>query len=40
MLVSSPPVVAWEFRAEPEPGTDEARTMDILRNAREWVDAA
>ena len=40
VLVSSPPVVAWEFRAEPEPGTDEARTMDILRNAREWVDAA
>ncbi len=39
VLVSSPPTVAWEFRAEPEPGSEEARTLEILRCAREWVDS-
>jgi coproporphyrinogen III oxidase len=37
VLVSSPPMVAWAFRAEPEPGTEEARTMAVLRAPREWV---
>jgi coproporphyrinogen III oxidase len=37
VLVSSPPLVAWHFRADPEPGTPEALTMAVLRKPREWA---
>lgn len=36
VLVSSPPLIAWRFRAEPEPGTPEAEMMAVLRQPRDW----
>ena len=39
VLVSSPPLVAFKYKASSEPpaDSDEARTLDVLRNAREWA---
>lgn len=37
VLVSSPPLTAWRFRAEPLPGTAEAELMAVLRTPREWA---
>jgi len=40
VLVSSPPLVAFKYKAEPAPGSPEAATLDVLRKPREWVSAA
>ena len=39
VLVSSPPVVAFKYKASssPPPGTPEAETLEVLRNPRSWV---
>jgi len=39
VLVSSPPMVAFKYKAssEPPPGTPEAATLAVLRKPREWV---
>ena len=37
MLVSSPPVVAFKYKVVPEEGSAEAKTLDVLRNPRDWV---
>jgi coproporphyrinogen III oxidase len=37
VLVSSPPLVAFKYKAEPLPGTAEAETLEVLRRPREWV---
>lgn len=37
VLVSSPPLIMWRFRAEPEPGTPEAEMMAVLRQPCEWA---
>ncbi|KAJ1620292.1 Coproporphyrinogen III oxidase [Pavlovales sp. CCMP2436] len=37
VLVSSPPLVAWKFKAEPAAGTPEAGTLAVLRKPREWA---
>jgi len=37
VLVSSPPMVAFQYKAIPDPGTPEADTLDVLRNPRAWA---
>lgn len=37
ILMSLPPVVRWEYDHHPEPGTDEYRLVEALRNPREWA---
>ena len=37
ILMSLPAQAAWEYAAEPEPGTEEARLLEVLRTPREWI---
>lgn len=39
VLVSSPPLVAFKYKAEPERGTAEATTLEVLRRPRWWAAA-
>lgn len=36
VLVSSPPVVEFKYKAVPKPGSPEAETLEVLRCPREW----
>lgn len=36
VLVSCPPLVAWDYKHSPAEGSDEARLMDILRKPIRW----
>jgi coproporphyrinogen III oxidase len=37
ILMSLPPQVRWVYDHRPEPGSEEARLLEVLRNPREWV---
>ena len=37
ILMSLPLAARWEYAHEPEPGSDEAATLDVLRRPREWA---
>ena len=37
LLVSMPPLVAWEYGHEPEPGSREAELLEVLRRPRAWA---
>ncbi len=37
ILMSLPLLARWEYDYTPEPGSDEARLIDVLRNPREWA---
>jgi coproporphyrinogen III oxidase len=37
ILMSLPPLVRWEYNAEPEPGSPEAALTERFLKAREWV---
>jgi coproporphyrinogen III oxidase len=37
IMVSAPPLVRWDYDVQPEPGSHEARTVDVLRSPRQWV---
>jgi coproporphyrinogen III oxidase len=37
ILMSLPRTAAWEYKQQPEPGSQEARTLAILRHPHEWV---
>lgn len=37
IMVSAPPLIAWRYRAEPEPGTPEHDCLEVLRKPRQWV---
>jgi coproporphyrinogen III oxidase len=37
ILMSLPLLARWEYAHEPEPGSAEAATLDVLRRPREWV---
>ena len=37
IMVSAPPLIAWKYNVQPEPGSEEARLVDVLREPREWV---
>ncbi len=38
ILMSLPPRVRWDYNVEPQPGTDEAKLVEVLRNPRDWVN--
>jgi len=40
VLVSSPPLVAFRYKAVPEEGSAEAETLAVLRTPREWVSSS
>jgi coproporphyrinogen III oxidase len=37
ILVSLPPMVRWVYDAQPLPGSEEARLVEVLRHPRSWV---
>ncbi|KAM7220513.1 Coproporphyrinogen III oxidase [Rhypophila decipiens] len=37
ILMSLPLTAGWQYMYEPEPGSREAKLVDVLRNPREWV---
>jgi len=37
IMVSAPPLIAWRYRAEPAPGSEEARLLDVLQEPRAWA---
>lgn len=37
ILVSLPPHVSWEYMHEPEKDSHEAKTLEVLKNPREWA---
>jgi coproporphyrinogen III oxidase len=37
ILVSLPPAVRWVYDQEPEPGSEEARLLEVLRRPRTWA---
>lgn len=37
VLVSCPPVVAWDYNYIPESGSEEARLMDVLKQPKNWT---
>ena len=37
ILVSMPPEVAWGYDVQPEPGSEEAKLLAVLRDPRTWV---
>lgn len=37
ILMSLPPVVQWVYDFEPDPGTEEANLLDVLKAPRNWV---
>jgi coproporphyrinogen III oxidase len=39
ILMSLPPRVRWRYDYHPEPGTEEARLVEVLRRPRDWAGA-
>lgn len=39
VLVSSPPMVAFKYKAIPADGTSEAATLEVLRRPKQWVES-
>jgi len=37
VMVSCPPLVAWDYGYVPPPGSEEERLMSILKRPKEWV---
>ena len=37
VMVSAPPMTAFEYNHIPEKGSEEARLIEILKNPKEWV---
>jgi coproporphyrinogen III oxidase len=37
ILMSLPPVVQWRYDHHPEPGSEEARLLEVLQNPKEWL---
>jgi coproporphyrinogen III oxidase len=37
ILMSLPPHVQWKYNHEPEPGSEEAKLLDVLKNPKEWI---
>lgn len=37
IMVSAPPLVAWDYRAPVGPGSPEAAIAEVLQNPRDWV---
>jgi coproporphyrinogen III oxidase len=39
ILMSLPPLVAWKYDWQPEPGTPEARLYDVFLQPKDWAEA-
>lgn len=39
ILMSMPPVAAWEYNQQPQPGTKEAFTLDHLKKGMDWINS-
>ena len=37
IMVSAPPLVAWEYDVTPSPGSPEQELLTVLRTPRNWV---
>jgi len=37
IMVSAPPLIAWQYDVQPAPGSEEATLLDVLRSPRDWV---
>ena len=37
IMVSAPPLIAWRYRVEPEPGSEEEKLIKVLQEPREWI---
>ena len=37
VMVSAPPLIAWEYNHRTEPGSDEARLLGILKSPKDWA---
>ncbi|CAD7697588.1 unnamed protein product [Ostreobium quekettii] len=38
VMVSAPPLVAWDYDVRPEAGSPEARLLDVLKEPRDWLN--
>ena len=36
-MVSAPPLIAWKYNVQPEPGSEEGRLVQLLQQPREWA---
>jgi coproporphyrinogen III oxidase len=37
IMVSAPPLIAWKYNVQPEPGSEEEKLIKVLAEPREWV---
>jgi coproporphyrinogen III oxidase len=37
IMVSAPPLIAWKYNVQPEPGSEEERLVQLLQQPREWA---
>jgi coproporphyrinogen III oxidase len=37
ILMSMPPLAAWKYDYRPEPGSEEAKLIEVLNNPRNWL---
>jgi coproporphyrinogen III oxidase len=37
ILMSLPPRVRWVYGHHPDPGSDEAKLLEVLRHPRDWA---
>jgi len=37
ILMSLPPVVQWKYDHQPEPGSEEEKLLNVLKNPKDWV---
>jgi coproporphyrinogen III oxidase len=40
ILMSLPPLVRWDYSAEPEPGSPEARLLEVFLKPRDWLEGS
>lgn len=38
VMVSAPPLIAWEYNHEIEEGSEEAKMMEVLKTPRTWIE--
>jgi coproporphyrinogen III oxidase len=37
VMVSAPPLIRWRYNTVPEPGSEEARLVEVLQNPKDWA---
>lgn len=38
IMVSAPPLISWKYQAEPSPGSEEYKLVEILKNPQDWAN--